>query len=88
MSRDPSTFRVLLGSRILWIGVALFCIGPGSLLVASTIMKWQGDPDAPVGPLICATVTFWPSVIMIMAGLAVGILRLLGRRPPQRPPTR
>jgi hypothetical protein len=88
-----SGIRVLLGSWLLWAGAALFVSGPGLLLVAATIMELQGDHDAPIGPLIWATVVTWPSIIMILAGLAIGIFRLLvqlhvheqGDGPPDRP---
>ena len=65
----PKLFR----SRWLWIGVGLLLVGTGPLVVAILYARAHGDPDPnPVGPGICAMVTFWPSIGMILAGLVAG----------------
>lgn len=63
----------LLSSRWLWIGLALLLVGTGPLVVAIVCAMVRGDSNPnPVGPGICAGITFWPSIGMIVAGLVAG----------------
>jgi hypothetical protein len=68
--------RTIFGSRLLWIGVVLLVLGTGPLL-ASVVYAWsQGDTNPnPVGPGILAMFTFWPSIILMVVGLGLGIAR-------------
>jgi hypothetical protein len=71
--------RTLFGSPVLWIGGALLVIGSGPLLTA-VLYEWsRGDTSAnPVGWGILAFLTFWPSLILIVVGLGLGVARLRG----------
>lgn len=61
--------RALFGSRVLWVGVVVLALGTGPLLVSITI-----DPKAnPVGFGMLAFFTFWPSILMIVVGLCMGV---------------
>ena len=66
--------RTVFGSRVLWVGLALLVLGTGPLL-ASVLYAWsRGDTNPnPVGPGILAMFTFWPSVILIVVGLGLGV---------------
>src|SRR6266481_4819510 len=60
-------------SRLLWIGLALFVLGSGPLLITILLatLGLTRDPDPnPVGFGILAFFTFWPSVILIVIGIA------------------
>jgi hypothetical protein len=65
-------------SRLLWVGLVLFCAGTGPLLVV-TVMAELGltrDPNPnPVGFGILALFTFWPSVILIVIGIVRSVLK-------------
>ena len=59
--------------------MALLVIGSGPLLIACLYAWSQGDANAnPVGWGILAMLTFWPSVILIVIGLGLGVARLRG----------
>jgi hypothetical protein len=60
-------------SRLLWIGSALFALGSGPLLITILLasLGLTRDPNPnPVGFGIVAFFTFWPSVILIVIGIA------------------
>lgn len=60
-------------SRVLWIGLALFALGIGPLLTIILLanLGLTRDPDPnPIGLGILAFLTFWPSVILIVIGIA------------------
>jgi hypothetical protein len=60
-------------SRLLWIGLALFTLGSGPLLITILLanLGLTRDPNPnPVGFGILALFTFWPSVILIVIGTA------------------
>lgn len=66
---SPKTRRI---SRLLWIGLALFLLGSGPLLITILLasLGLTRDPNPnPVGFGILAFFTFWPSVILIMVGI-------------------
>jgi hypothetical protein len=68
--------RTIFGSWLLWIGIALLVLGSGPLLVSVAYAWSQGDRNPnPVGPGILAMFTFWPSIILIVIGLGLGIAR-------------
>jgi len=60
-------------SRLLWIGLALFVLGSGPLLITILLATLGLTRDADhnrVGFGILAFFTFWPSVILIVIGIA------------------
>jgi hypothetical protein len=66
----------IFGSRVFWIGLALLVLGTGPLLV-TVMYAWlqgEGNPN-PIGPGILVMFTFWPSIILIVIGLGLGITR-------------
>jgi len=68
--------RAIFGSRVLWIGVALLVVGTGPHLVSVVYAEWQGDRNPnPIGPGILVMLTFWPSILLIVIGLGLGIAR-------------
>jgi len=74
MSQSAATSRnKRRTSRLLWIGSALFVLGTGPLLIiillASLGLTRDPNPN-PVGFGILALFTFWPSVILIVIGIA------------------
>jgi hypothetical protein len=72
---------VVLRSKWLWIGVCLLVLGTGPLIVAVQIAKLQGDSNPnPVGPGMLCMLTFWPSIGMIVIGLASGLRRQRAQR--------
>jgi hypothetical protein len=65
-------------SGLLWIGLALFVLGSGPLLITILLaaLGITRDPDPnPVGFGILALFTFWPSVILIVIGVARTVSR-------------
>lgn len=65
-----------MGTYLIISGCVLFALGSGPLLV------WMAlDPTAnPVGPGILAFLTFWPSVLLVVAGIVTVIVgRVLSR---------
>jgi hypothetical protein len=71
--------RTIFGSKVLWIGVALFVLGTGPLFATVAYAKWQGDMNPnPIGPGLLAMFTFWPSILLIVIGLGLGIARNRG----------
>lgn len=60
-------------SRLFWIGLTLLLLGTGPLC-AVILLAWFGvskDPNPnPIGFGILAFLTFWPSVIMLIIGVA------------------
>jgi len=58
-------------SLLFWIGLALFVVGSGPLLVIILMaaMGLTKDPNPnPVGFGILAGITFWPSLILMIIG--------------------
>lgn len=65
--------RALFGSRLLWVGVALLVLGTGPLLLTVAL-----DPTAnPVGFGMLTFFTFWPSILLIVVGTGVGVVRAI-----------
>jgi hypothetical protein len=65
-------------SRLFWIGLALFALGTGPLLliVVAAEIGLTSDPNPnPIGPGLLAFFTFWPAVILIVSGLVASALR-------------
>jgi hypothetical protein len=51
-------------------------LGTGPLLATALYLRLQGDRNPnPVGLGILAMLTFWPSIILIVIGLGLGIAR-------------
>ena len=65
-------------SRVFWIGLILFTLGSGPLLTV-ILLAWlrvTDDPNPnPVGFGMLAFLTFWPSVILVIVGLAQSYTR-------------
>jgi len=62
-------FRV---SRLFWIGLALFVVGSGPLLVIILMASLGATKDPNPNPVafgILAGLTFWPSLILMIIGL-------------------
>ena len=63
-------------SRWIRIGTAGLVFGTGPLPLAVLISLLMGDKNPnPIGPGILAMLTFWPSVLLIMLGVIVTIVR-------------
>jgi hypothetical protein len=65
-------------SRLFWIGLASFVLGSGPLLITILLanLGLTRDPNPnPVGFGILAFFTFWPSVILIVIGIARTVLK-------------
>ncbi len=68
--------HALFGSRVLWIGAALLVLGTGPLVVTALI-----DPTSNnVGFGMLTFFTFWPSILLIVAGLVMGVVRAVRTR--------
>lgn len=69
----PSALRILVTDRLLLTGLAVFTLGCGPLFI------WIAfDPTAnPVGPGMLAMLTFWPSIVLTLVGLARGSWRAI-----------
>ena len=65
-------------SRVFWIGLILFILGSGPLLIV-ILLAWLGvtkDPNPnPVGFGMLAFLTFWPSVILVVVGVVQSCTR-------------
>ena len=73
MSQTAASRRRRLTSRLLWIGLALFVLGSGPLLITILLasLGLTRDPNPnPIGFGILALFTFWPSVFLIVIGIA------------------
>ncbi len=69
--KPPSTFRIILGDRLLLAGAILFVVGCGPLFIWLAI-----DPTAnPVGPGMLTMCTFWPSILLMVAGGIRGAIK-------------
>lgn len=82
LSVNRSRMRALVSSRLLWAGLALLVVGTGPLLIWIAI-----SPNSnPVGPGILTFFTFWPSIGLIVVGVAIGVWRALewGKQERQR----
>lgn len=65
-----------LQSRWIRVGVAGLVLGTGPLLLAVAISYLMGDKNPnPIGPGILAFLTFWPSILSILIGVVVTIVR-------------
>jgi hypothetical protein len=65
--------RRYLANRSFRIGFGLFLIGTGPLLaiILAAKLGLTRDPNPnPVGPGILSVFTFWPSIIMMLRGVA------------------
>lgn len=76
-------------SRIFWIGGALLAAGISPLLlVIISADLGIGDPNPnPIGFGMLAFVTFWPSIVLMVAGLIVSVVRWQTNSPGPAPPT-
>ena len=77
---QPPRFRV---SRLAWVGVLIFAVGSGPLLVTLVLaaLGLTRDPNPnPIGFGILAFLTFWPSVALIAGGLISSIVRYCSAR--------
>ncbi len=73
MNTDEPRF---LQSRWIRVGMAGLVLGTGPLLLAVAISYLMGDRNPnPVGPGILAFLTFWPSVLLVLIGVVVTIVR-------------
>jgi hypothetical protein len=66
--------RSRLATWLLSAGVILLIMGTGPLLaiIVAAQLGWLADPNPnPIGPGLLAAFTFWPSVVLIVAGLAI-----------------
>ena len=66
-----SYFARLRRSRLFQVGLVLFVVGSGPLLltIAAADLGLTRDPNPnPVGFGILAFFTFWPSIILMVAG--------------------
>ena len=64
--------RKYLRSGLVKAGLALFLVGTGPLLaiIAAATLGLTKDPNPnPIGPGLLAFFTFWPSVILVFAGI-------------------
>ena len=60
-------------SRVFWIGLTLLLLGTGPLFAVILLasLGFTKDPNPnPIGFGILAFLTFWPSVIMLITGVA------------------
>ena len=65
-----------LQSRWIRVGVAGLILGTGPLLLAVAISYLMGDKNPnPIGPGLLAMLTFWPSILLIVIGVIVTIVR-------------
>ena len=63
-------------SRLVKAGLLLFLVGCGPLLaiIALASLGLTSDPNPnPIGPGLLAFFSFWPSIALIVAGLAASI---------------
>jgi hypothetical protein len=71
-------------SRLFWIGLLLLVLGSGPLftviLLASLGLTKDPNPN-PVGLGIIAGLTFWPSLILIIIGVAQSYRRYKSSQP-------
>ena len=74
-------------SRVFWIGLILLIVGTGPLLTV-ILLAWLGvtkDPNPnPVGFGMLAFLTFWPSVILVIVGVAQSYTRYKSAQPSVR----
>ena len=78
MASAARFLKAVLGSKVLWAGVGLLVLGTGPLLLTIYF-----DPTSnPIGVGMLTFFTFWPSLLLIAAGLIHGVVRALrGERP-------
>ena len=75
---DMSTVSAtkFLQSRWIRVGVAGLILGTGPLLLAVAISYLMGDKNPhPIGPGLLAMLTFWPSILLIVIGVIITIVR-------------
>ncbi len=78
--KQPPRFRL---SGLFWIGVVVFALGSGPLLITVLLARLglTGDPNPnPVGFGIMAMLTFYPSIALVLGGLATSIVRYRSQR--------
>jgi hypothetical protein len=71
--QQPPRFRL---ARLFWVGVVVFAMGSGPLLLVLlfTALGLTRDPNPnPIGLGFMAGLTFWPSVALVVGGLAASI---------------
>ena len=74
VNQQPPAFKL---SKLFWIGIGIFAVGSGPLLltILAAALGFTRDPNPnPVGFGIIAFLTFWPSVGMILVGLAQSVM--------------
>ena len=65
--------RECLKSRLVQVGLGLFVFGCGPLLfiiIAAAVGLWPDPHPNPIGLGLLAFLTFWPSVICVLVGVA------------------
>jgi hypothetical protein len=70
-------------TKMFWIGVGGFALGTGPLLITLLLaaLGFTKDPNPnPIGFGILAFLTIWPSVGLMIAGLAASISRYRATR--------
>ncbi len=68
-------FRI---SRLFWIGLALFVVGSGPLLIIILMAALGATKDPNPNPVefgMLAGITFWPSLILMIIGLVKSWMR-------------
>ncbi len=65
-------------SILFWVALALFCVGSGPLLLTILLAKLGVTADPNPNPIlfgIMAMFSFWPSVGLVIGGLAASYFR-------------
>jgi hypothetical protein len=72
--------RTIFGSSVLWIGVALLVIGYSPLFLSVVYYAvWHPNLNPVLVPqALLAWLAFWPSMILVVIGLGLGIARYFG----------
>ena len=73
--------RDIFSSKVLWVGVGMLVLGTGPLLLTVAL-----DPKAnPVGLGMLTFFTFWPSILLIVVGMILGVIRAVKAVPGPTP---
>lgn len=70
-------------SRLFWIGIVVFAVGCGPLLITMMLatLGLTNDPNPnPVGFGILAMLTFYPSIALVLGGLVTSIVGYCSER--------